>query len=78
MRCLKMIYNNVEMTIEVTDKKYMTTTEINIVEWLVALELVEIEGMLSLAIHQLQINHSATFMERKNVVEMEAYELVHI
>lgn len=70
--------HNVEMTIEMKDSKYMTVTEINIVEWLIALELVEIHGMLALAIHELKINHSATFMQRKNVVEMETYELVNI
>jgi len=70
--------NGVEMTIEMKNFKYMTVAEVNIVEWAVALELVEVHGMLALAIHELQINHRATLMQRKNVVEMNMYELMNI
>ena len=70
--------NGVEMTIEMKNFKYMTVAEINIIEWAVALELVEVHGMLVLAIHELEINHRATLMKRKNVIEMATYELMSI
>lgn len=70
--------SGVEMKIEIKSMTYMTVAEINITEWAVALELMEVQGMLVLAIHELEINHRATLYQRRNVVDTNPYELMSI
>jgi hypothetical protein len=73
-----MIINSVEMTVEMKDLKYMTTAEINITEWITALELIEIHGSIVLAIHELEIKRRAIIQKRKNIIDMAMHELMEV
>ncbi|MED3976075.1 hypothetical protein P4639_22015 [Priestia megaterium] len=73
-----MTYTNVEMTIGIKEERYMTTAEINITEWITALEIIEEQGKIMLAIHKLAIHHQAIIQKRKDVIDMAMQELMNI